>query len=315
MITGREKRSHGRYYTEQNPFKHKAFRSWARRVELEDQIVLEPFAGSNNLIHMLEELGMVGKFKSYDIQPADPGVLRLDTLSAFPTQYDICISNPPWLGQYAAKRRGISWPHIQYDDLYKHCLRLALDNCDNVAFIIPATFLQSGLFRGRLESVIFLNRYMFTETENPVCMALFTKHGRSRPGRIRLYNDDAPLGTLEELERHLPDYADPVIRFNDKDGDLGLYGVDNTIGPSIEFRPGRSIRADIKFSSRSITRISWDRKFTRDTIDELNAKFSKFRKKTHDVFLTPFKGLRKDGLYRRRLDYGLARRMITKHAC
>lgn len=66
------------------------------------------------------------------------------------------------------------------------------------------------------------------------------------------------------------------------------------------------------FSSRSITRIGVD--FTDGQIERLNRRFSEFRSKTRDVFLTPFKGLRKDGMYRRRLDYQLARRFVSEHA-
>jgi len=39
---------------------------------------------------------------------------------------------------------------------------------------------------------------------------------------------------------------------------------------------------------------------------------SEFRKETHDIFLTPFKGLRKDLKYRRRLDYALARNIVNQ---
>lgn len=66
------------------------------------------------------------------------------------------------------------------------------------------------------------------------------------------------------------------------------------------------------FSSRSITRINLS--LTDGQIAGLNDEFSKFRRDTRDVFLTPFKGLRKDGMYRRRLDYGLARRFVSKYA-
>ena len=36
-----------------------------------------------------------------------------------------------------------------------------------------------------------------------------------------------------------------------------------------------------------------------------------FRRETYDIFLTPFKGLRKDFRYRRRLDYALARNIVN----
>ncbi len=303
----RVKRQLGQYYTEQNPFLLRPFRAWAGSIGLPDRTVLEPFAGQNNLVRMLAESGLARKFKSFDIMPASRAVARRDTINDFPDGYSVAISNPPWLGRYAAKRRRLQWPGIAYDDLYKHCLRLALDHCDNVAFIIPATFLQSGLFRDRLVSVVFLNRIMFNETENPVCMALFKKTG----GRIRIYNDGDFVGRLDDLEKYLPSVdADDTVRFNDPDGNIGLFGIDNTREPSIRFVPGRDVKNDIKFSSRSVTRIRC-RVRTGD-IDALNRRFNRFRRNTRDVFLTPFKGLRADGAYRRRLDYGLARRLITE---
>jgi len=47
-------------------------------------------------------------------------------------------------------------------------------------------------------------------------------------------------------------------------------------------------------------------------IEKLNENLIKFREETKDIFLTPFKGLRKDKKYRRRLDYALARRLISE---
>ncbi|MDD9842467.1 MAG: hypothetical protein OXU85_01010 [Thaumarchaeota archaeon] len=142
--------------------------------------VLEPFAGANNIPKMLAADRVCKSFVSYDVAPQDPKVQKKDTLRSFPKNFDVCITNPPWLGRYAAKRRGLAWPDIQYDDIYKHCLQLALDSCPYAAFIIPATFLQSCQFRERLETLIFINGKMFTETDNPVCLALFGSGGGGR---------------------------------------------------------------------------------------------------------------------------------------
>jgi len=46
-------------------------------------------------------------------------------------------------------------------------------------------------------------------------------------------------------------------------------------------------------------------------IKKLNKKISTFRESTNDIFLTPFKGIRKDGRYRRRMDFALARDFIN----
>ena len=303
------KRLNGRYYTESNPFVLKPFKIWAKEVDLKNKTILEPFAGKNNLIQMLSKMNLCKRFVSYDIKPTNKYVKKRNTLTKFPTGYTVCISNPPWLGRYSAKRRNLKYPNIAYDDLYKYCLELALNNCENVGFIIPATFLQSGLFRDRLQSVVFLNNIMFNDTENPVCLALFTKHSND----TAIYYDDKCAGMLKNLEKYVPNEpVDSTIRFNDKNGKLGLIGIDNTKEPSIKFCKGSKIHQEVKTSSRSITRINLD--MTNKEINDLNDNFNKFRDDTQDVFLTPFKGLRSDGKYRRRLDYYMARKILTTYA-
>lgn len=172
-----KKRARGQYYTAASPFRLPAFRRWAAKIGLKGMTVLEPFAGANNIPKMLVSARACSSFVSYDIAPQDPDVRRRNTLGSFPKNFEVCITNPPWLGRYAAKRRGLAWPDIQYDDVYKQCLHLALDSCPYAAFIIPATFLQSCQFRERLETLIFINGKMFTETDNPVCLALFGSGG------------------------------------------------------------------------------------------------------------------------------------------
>ena len=44
---------------------------------------------------------------------------------------------------------------------------------------------------------------------------------------------------------------------------------------------------------------------------ELNKRLKKLRRETEDVFMTSFKGLRSDGKYRRRLDFKLAKDLIS----
>jgi hypothetical protein len=45
-------------------------------------------------------------------------------------------------------------------------------------------------------------------------------------------------------------------------------------------------------------------------INQANIILDEYRKETHDVFLTSFKGLRSDGAYRRRLDWDTASRIL-----
>ena len=158
-----KKRTNGVYYTtNENPFTLKPFMVWARRINLKNLETLEPFAGENHIIRMLRDAGFCKSFKSYDISPKDPDVEKKDTLKRFPKNFKVCITNPPWLTNYSAKRHRIAFPEIEYDNIYKHCLELALKNCENVGFIIPGTFLtwcmREPKFTERLDSVIFINK-------------------------------------------------------------------------------------------------------------------------------------------------------------
>ena len=71
---------------------------------------------------------------------------------------------------------------------------------------------------------------------------------------------------------------------------------------------------DIKVSSRAFTRISGlPEDVNRDNfIDKCNSLLQEYRNNTQDVFLTSFKRVRKDGKYRRRLDFKTIRIILNK---
>jgi len=304
------KRSRGQYFTKGNPFELAPFKKWATQIELSRQNILEPFAGANDIITSLQSLNLCREFVSYDISPANKLVKKKDTLKNFPKGYKVCITNPPWLARNSATRRALPYPKTKYDDLYKHGLSLCLENCDYVGAIVPASFLQSGLFRERLNSYTLLHKNLFTDTETPVCMALFNK---TQTQTTNLYNDDEHLGTLSELEKENPvPQSDRRVRFNDPKGNLGFISFDNTEKPTIRFCEIEEIKDyPIKVSSRFITRISGDFDNIPKIISKLNSQIKSFRKNTRDMFLTPFKGIRKDGYYRRRMEFALAKNFIN----
>lgn len=308
------KRQNGRYYTEGNPFTLEPFRVWARKIRLDEKVVLEPYAGANNIIRALQAIGYAQRFASFDIHPEDGAVAHKDTIRHFPKGFEVCVTNPPWLAKNSAHRRGLSYPETQYDDLYKYALHLCLENCSYVAALIPATFLQSRLFFKRLDAVAFLHDDgMFTDTDNPVCLALFTE----KSDGVSIFFDSEFVGNLVELEKNLPSVSKQKkdIIFNDPRGGLGFIAFDNTHEPSIRFCHGEDLsHYTISHSSRMITRISGDFRVSPSFICTLNAEVARFRDSTKDVFLTPFKGLRKDGKYRRRMDYQLARNFISTYA-
>ena len=152
---------------------------------------------------------------------------------------------------------------------------------------------------------------MFEDTQHPTCLALFTPTSKE----TLIYEGETFVGVLTELEKKIPEFSEikTSIKFNAPEGNLGLVAIDNTTEPSIYFCEGSKIcSSKIRQSSRSITRINIETPNLSKLIKNLNESFSEFRLETADVLLTPFKGLRKDGKFRRRLHYALARGLISK---
>ena len=319
-----EKRASGRYYTRGNPFQLEPFRAWAKASNLEQQTVLEPFAGAKDIPRLIDAAHLQCRdWAFFDIEPGAKGIVQRDTLTDFPKGFNVCITNPPWLARNSATRRGLPFPEAtRYDDLYKYALEQCLTHCGWVAAIIPEAFIRSGLFLKRLHDFISLvpqtqhksmqenktrdTAYMFEDTEHPVGLALFAPDATSD---VKIWRNNQFLGGLNELRTHLPkSSSNRAIVFNDPNGNLGLIAIDNTVSASIRFCPPAELgNYPIRHQCRSITRIGvpW-----RVDIDVLNTRLAVIREKTHDVFLTAFKGLRRDGHYRRRLDWALTRAIV-----
>ncbi|CAG8698066.1 15694_t:CDS:2, partial [Racocetra persica] len=259
-----------------------------------NNLVLEPFAGSNNLIKMLQEEGYNFDFVAYDINPGSFEVKKRDTIQNFPQGHKLIITNPPYLAKNSACRKKIPFPTTEYDDLYKLCLEIMLKNCDYVGAIIPASFINADLFLDRLHSYTLLSSQMFTDTENPVCLALFSPE---KSNSILLYENDEYVGELHALKKQVEEILtnnhSPIeISFNHKQGNLGLRAIDSTRFPSIAFIDAQLVPSrKIKVSSRHLTRIHIPQEVN---LNLLNEKLKKLREVTNDFLLTPFRGLRKD---------------------
>jgi hypothetical protein len=304
------KRERGQYFTKNNIFTLKGFKKWASKIKLDEKTILEPFAGANHLIEMLKDGNLCKSFKSFDIEPKAIGVAVRDTLLDFPTGFEVCITNPPYLARNSATRRGLSFPDCQFDDMYKFALEKCLQNCEFVGAIIPASFITSGLFLDRLETYISLNTQMFDDTEHPVCLALFGKSG----AEIEIWDLDTFVGYYDDLKNLLPTTKNLInMRFNAKNGNLGLVAIDNNKQASIRFCKAEELNdIEIKNSTRSITKIQIDIQDINKLVNDLNEYLHNFRTQTADIFLTAFKGIRTDEKYRRRLDYALAKKIINQ---
>lgn len=305
------KRQDGRYYTIGNPFTHKAFLQWAGNAGLPYSTVLEPFAGGNGLVHHLQDMGLCGAYRSYDLQPGCDEVEVADTLKEFPAGYEVCVTNPPWLARNVAKRIGMPFPDCLYQDLYAHALDKCLANCVWVAALVPESFLRAGLFRGRLQEFVSLTSAMFKDTGHPVGLALF---GPDEVADTMIWSGQRKVGMLKEIEamRPCPVSSGTRVRFNDPKGNVGLLALDNNREASIRFcKPAELGGYRIDHSRRSVTRLRVEGPVR---IEKWNRAIRAYRAITQDVLMTPYRGLRKDGMYRRRCDWQLARGIIQWHS-
>lgn len=302
---------------------HAPFRTWFESIP--DGVracLLEPFAGSNNIIRLMRDAGYENSWVCFDIDPPHDlaeGVLvqRRDTLADFPEGFEVAVTNPPYLAKNSAARRGLAYPITKHDDLYKHALEIMLGKVPFVAAIIPESFVVAGVFHERIWAAVSLTSKMFNDTDCPVCLALFVpSNTKENPADFEIWDEDRKLGDYLRFQEMLS----PVTRihrtpwkFNDPQGSLGLRGVDDTRCASIRFVRGETIpSSEIKHSSRAITRISGlpsdiDLDFF---IEEVNKSIDCYRRNTHDALMTSFKGLREDGKYRRRLDFAAARNLM-----
>jgi hypothetical protein len=324
------KRFYGQFFTTTNPFANDLFLKWADVAAIGPRTtIIEPFAGANNIVSMIREFPRFSRigWDCYDIDPVNDEdnatfngtkilypVSQRDTLRDMPAGR-VAITNPPYLAKNSASRRGLPYPETPYDDLYKLAIDRMLDRIGYVAAIIPESFLTAELFHNRLYGAVSLNCRMFEDTEVPVCLALFIPTEKKKDADdFLIYRDSRRVGTYHSLKKHLIPAGDEAAWvFNDREGTIGLRGIDNQQGASIEFIPGSQIDpGSIKHSSRALTRIAGcPRGFEKRVINIANTILKERRAATKDVFMTSFKGLRADGYYRRRLDFRQARDILN----
>lgn len=319
------KRLNGQFFTTTNPFVNEAFVRWMKKINQDPTALpelVEPFAGSNNIVWMLRELGFKNAWKSFDISPPeensvdDVPVEQRDTLLSFPTGFKVSVTNPPYLAKNSASNLNLPYAGGEYEDLYQKALSVMLENLDYVAAIIPETFVKQGLFHQRLQAVVSLNCQMFEDTSHPVCLALFVPEAEKKTKNdFEIWRGNQYISTYKTLESHLKvSNVKYPWRFNDPEGLIGLHGADSAKGADIAFITGDTIpSSSIKHSSRHNTRISLPGLSEEDAnklIHAANKLLKARREATKDVFMTAHRGLREDGKYRRRLDFSQARELL-----
>jgi hypothetical protein len=312
------KKAKGQFFTIANPFDNDLFLEWFNNIpNIKNKLLLEPFAGSGNIVRMLQDIGFKNQWVCFDIEPLTiKGLLikEQDTLKNYPKGFSVAITNPPYLAKNSATRNNLPFPTTKYDDLYKVCLEVMLNNTKYVAAIIPESFITQGLFHNRLYGVVSLTCKMFEDTDCPVCLALFNDN---KTKDFAIYSDKKEIGHYQQIKQSLIKPKNSLsLSFNNPKGKIGLFGIDNTKESSIKFVSGDCIKPNIvKPTSRAITRIGIDTNNTNidyeSLIDTANKILNDYRESTYDLFLTAFKGLRKDNRYRRRLDYKNAKKILN----
>ena len=317
----------GQFFTKRNIFKLTPFKNWWNLIpEKYKDNILEPFAGSNNIINLLKEINLISKYKSFDIEPKEETVIQRDTFIDFPKGFNCVITNPPYLSKNSASKKKINIKFNNYNDLYEIALSKCLENSKYVAAIIPESFITTNKLKERVYAIISLTyNDMFDDTEHPVCLALFVPE---KTKDYEIYKNEDYLGTISKIKDKKNDLLkrntklNIKVKFNMKDGKIHLLAVDNnTNDKGILFSIDNLVKKEeIKVSSRARTRIKIiveDKEIIDKNILNLiqlkaNEILKEYRKETADTLLTSFKGLRKDGYYRRRLDFDTAKKILIK---
>ena len=287
------------------------------------KIAIDPFAGNGDLLRVAKEIGFKST-KGYDVDRKLNWEYNDSLLSIPKAENSIIITNPPYLTNYSAKRKGVYsnvkkyFDICKYDDIYQLAIERCLEN-DYGVMIVPETFVNSKFPKNRLVSITIIEESLFNDTENPVCVICFDKKEKTY-GKISIYKNEKLLGNLDFFEkmRKIPS-KNTYIKFNSLNGQIALRAVDTTNPQKpISFMKPDEMDYDlatIKESSRLITLIELktaDNELVSRIIERGNDLLSEFRKKTNDVLLSPFKGNKKNGERRRRLDYLTARAILEE---
>ena len=226
------------------------------------RLAVDPFAGRGDMLNLVgSELSM--QKSGYDIDE-DAGWEVNDSLVSIPeSSGSICITNPPFLANYSARRKSI-WPMVggyyeRYgrNDLYEIALDRCLASFGHVVAILPETFLHSAYPKERCERIVVLEENPFNDTTFPVCVTCWSPATGQDPD---IYVGEDKVARYSDIIRLRKSVGrSGRVVFNHPEGNIGLRAVDGTKeGDRIGFFPGNEFgypRSRIKSSSRLMTYI------------------------------------------------------------
>ena len=322
-----DKVSLGSFYTTKSGWLTDQVRQFLEKALSESKgNLLDPFAGDGHLIEAIKSDsvlgGLVTQATGFDIQ-GDTFPFN-DSLVAIPNpERAVIVTNPPYLANHSAKRKGVDQLVAKYFDgssqknLYRIALAKALESADYVVAIIPETFLLSTFPKHRLELAVVIQDSLFGDTDAPALVACFTKESCAD---ARIFTGNQSIGNLSEIlalrESTAPKHK---IVFNDRNGRIGLRAVDGSDGKTpIAFVAARDFEYpsdSVAVSSRLMTYLDLPEIGESDltaVIEQANGILLQIRLASGDLVLAPFKGNDRNGKRRRRLDYGLARKILNQ---
>jgi hypothetical protein len=305
-MTENKKDNYGQFFTTSNNWLYPQIVDF-----IENDKILDPFAGNGNIFQTLIKLGL-NDFRGMDIDDTLLWNVN-DSLESIPTTDRMIITNPPYLAKNSATRKNLDackyFNGNNYSDLYQIAIEKMLLSHDKIIAIVPETFINNPLCEKRLVSITIVEDELFSDTDCPVCIVCYGEDSNT----TKIYKDTQYCCTLKQLKRHIKKPRNNInIKFNVQDGNIGLRGIDGTNGNLIRFCTPEKLDYPVDkiiHSSRAITLIKVNNP---KIITECNRILRKYRKDTYDLLLSPFKGNRKNGVRRRRLDFKTARAIIEE---
>jgi hypothetical protein len=322
-----DKVSLGSFYTTKSGWLTDEVRRFLKKALIEHKgRLLDPFAGDGHLLDAIKADSILGKHvkqvAGFDIQ----GEIwpKNDSLVAIPNpQRAVIVTNPPYLANHSAKRKGVDQLVAKYfsnstqKNLYRIALENALASADCVVAIIPETFLLSTFPKHRLVLAVVIQDALFGDTDAPALVACFSKEARED---AHIFTGNQSIGNLSEIlavrESKAPKNR---IVFNDSNGRIGLRAVDGSDGKTpIAFVAAKDFdypSDSVAVSSRLMTYLDLPDVGESDlgaVINQANRILREIRLSSGDLVLAPFKGNDRNGKRRRRLDYGLARKILNQ---
>jgi len=322
-----DKVSLGSFYTTQPGWLTDQVRQFLEKALVESNgNLLDPFAGDGHLIDAVKADSILGKHvkqaTGFDIQgqmwPINDSLLEIPN-----PKHAVILTNPPYLANHSAKRKGIDQLVAKYfasstqKNLYRIALKNALDAADYVVAIIPETFLLSTFPKHRLELAVVIQDQLFGDTDAPALVACFSKEVHED---ATIFTGDQRIGNLGDILA-LRESAAPKhkILFNFPVGRIGLRAVDGSDDKAqIAFMPASEFDYSsnkVVISSRLMTYLDLPELSDVEIgliIVQANIALSRIREQSGDLVLAPFKGNNRAGRRRRRLDYALARRILNE---